>query len=192
MVFIGSPSRFLSSEETNNKPMKTINAYLKIKDFSNRLEVIDTALRTTSGLEQLRSARDLLISMESLNITTALKSIAEYFKKESTGNEEEIRKMFEIWEKVLLNAVTSVEDLLSFSEGFKAAIDLQISVAGEVMEKSEKEILQKGSDHMIKGMKMYIETFECLPTAINIFDIFILPSMTKDDLQPEMEDVSLN
>lgn len=176
--------------------MKAINAYVNLKKFSSAIEVIDTSLRIKKGDEQLLSVRDLFVTIEALNMIETLKTLAEYFKKKSVESKElEIKGMFSTWEELLFSKTESVNTLLSFSTIFKKVIDIQTSGAVVVVvEDSKREILQQGLNSMLKGIEMYVEDLKHIGMAAHIMDHFVIPEMSKEELQLEVENqnISLN
>lgn len=171
--------------------MKTINAYQKLKSFAGKLDIISTNLRTTTGIEQLKSAKDFFVSIQALKIPIALTSLAADFKKKS--KEEKYRgtdSMFNTWSELLSSTIEHATFLEESADIYKNAIDMQIS--GIEFSEEAQEALNKGSEAMLKGILISIKDFACLAVAVDITEKFVIPSMTKEELKPEIEDVTLN
>lgn len=171
--------------------MKTIDAYVKLKLFLKRVEIIDTSLRVSIFTEKLKSSKDYFVSLEELKISTALKTLAECFKREALKKENKIySNSFLFWSKGLFEKAEKFENLSPYLETFKEIIDT--SVRGSNNLKENDTCICTCS--VIEGVKLYIEDDSNLKRPILMFELFVIQKMTQKELTPsiEFEEISLN
>lgn len=176
--------------------MKTINAFLKVKDFAKRMEIINSSIRTTSGVEQLKYAKDYFVCIENLKVPEALKALAQSFKKESELciDIENVSGMFLNWSFVLEQRAEQIEELFPDIKTFKEAIGMYLDscrVAMSIYSDEDKKILKKGIDAMVRGVELFVEDLTCLDHPVYIFETFVMPRMDSQELKPEIEEIEL-
>lgn len=174
--------------------MKTINAYLNVKNFTRKMEIIETAIRTSKGVEQLNSIKDFLVTAETLSIAESLGEIAKCFKKESVENrEEEFREMFNNWGMLISDKTEAATSILNLSDALKKIIQTQTAANGKMVKDKDLQSIKESNGYMLKGITIFIQDFKCLPVAVNIFETYVMPNMSVKELQPEVEtEINLN
>lgn len=170
--------------------MKTINAFRIIKDFSEKVEKISASLKSQDDVVRLQAGKDFLISVESLSIATALKVLAECFLKEiQNANDPIVVEMFETWSKVTLVRANRLEMLLPNITFYKEAMDNFAIFSKNSFSDSENLLLKKGINKMIEGVSGSIKELCFLEFIIVVFEMFIMPTMSVDELVLEVVDV---
>jgi len=170
--------------------MKTINAFKCVKDFSLKVQRIRESLKDENILNQLKPAKEFFISFEVLNVIEAMKIVAESFALESEReDEEEVVEMFDSWHNSLMERADIFEELSEHFELFKQIIDvacLHYEGANRFSDIQVKSIKESFRD-ILMAVRVSTEDLIVLEKVIYIFENWVMPNMTEDELILEPE-----
>jgi hypothetical protein len=175
--------------------MKTINAFNKIKDFSQKLEKINRNLESSNAIEQLTSVNDLFTGIETLDIIPAFKTIADCFGVRSLISKQiDESEMFSTWCRLMTERANNLEELKPDFGKFKVITKMGFYAYNNIksLNNSDSEKLKNATHHIINGTQHLTSLLEFLPMAVEMFEMFILPNMTESELQPEVEYLPFN
>ncbi|PKM89333.1 hypothetical protein CVU83_00260 [Candidatus Falkowbacteria bacterium HGW-Falkowbacteria-2] len=170
--------------------MKTITAYHNVKSFSERLESINTSLRTDAIIGQLNSAKDLFASIESLKLYDSVQSIISKFeieeKIEPTGHAKE---MYSTWINLLHEQAHSLKMLSEGNEETQRLLETALCVYSgvNILSAKDVEVVKESANLMLKAAKMFSEQFGCLKHTVLILELTIIPKLSPVELKPEIE-----
>lgn len=173
--------------------MKTINAFIRMKYFSERVEKINAAMKVSNSEDLLRSVKEYLFSVKSLDTSIALKALAEYLlDKYDESNNIEAREMYDAWSNVLFETSLYLEFLSDNSEEFNYLVDIALIDHKNIWSQEKFQALKRTTEDLIEGVRDDVDYFLCFRQLVHIFEKFVLPGMSKTDLCPDIDIFSLN
>ena len=169
--------------------MKAINAYGNVKNFVQKVEFINSSFRTENLVGQLTSAKDLFVIVESLKILESIREISEKFQMMEKQSFGEYKEMFQTWNLLLLENVDALKVLNNNMENGKRILETAILCYKDARIFSEDDVkaCKESAEYMLKAAKLYGEEFSHLSHAVSIFEHFIMPKMSSEELKPEIE-----
>lgn len=139
--------------------MEKNDAFLKMIDFSNKIQELDNLMKAPEGKDLIDVAKEYLVIINSLEIIVVVKTFIDCFMSKSTEKnvDKEIKIICEGWIEILLQRLVILE-FLTIHEA-KLSEVLKKSTSSDKNSRNTHELTQQLSleEQLVQAVKIYIE-----------------------------------